>query len=204
MRNGAPPSLLLATENQGKLREMRQILGDLPLRLVGPAELGIHLDVVEDGATFEKNAALKARAYAEAAGLPALADDSGLEVDALDGRPGVLSARYAGEGAGDADKRRKLLAEMEAAPESKRSARFRCVMALAWGGHVYTTEGTVEGEIAREERGSGGFGYDPIFYLPSLGRTMAELAPEEKNTMSHRGQAARAMRILLLGLLADQ
>ncbi|MGQ9554059.1 MAG: XTP/dITP diphosphatase [Anaerolineae bacterium] len=197
------PSLLLATENEGKLRELRQILGDLPVHLLSPGDLDLHLEVAESGSTFAENAALKARAYAKAAALPALADDSGLEVDALGGRPGVLSARYVGERASDANRRRKLLAEMDAVPDGKRGARFRCVMALAWDDHIYTTEGTIEGEIAREERGSSGFGYDPIFYLPSVGRTMAELTPEEKNAISHRGSAARAMRLLLAELLSS-
>ena len=196
-------SLLLATENEGKLRELRQILGDLPLRLLSPDDLGLHLEVAEVGTTFAENATLKACAYAQAAALPALADDSGLEVDALGGRPGVLSARYVSECANDANRRRKLLAEMNVVPDGKRGARFRCVMVLVWYGRIYTTEGTIEGEIAREERGSGGFGYDPIFYLPDLGRTMAELSPSEKNAISHRGRAARAMRSLLTELLSS-
>lgn len=195
------PSLLLATGNPGKLREFSQILSGLPVRLVSPADLGLELDVPEEGDTFAENARAKACAYAAAAGVPALADDSGLEVDALGGRPGVLSARYGGEGATDADRRRKLLAEMEGVEEGRRSARFRCVVALCWDGEVYLTEGTVEGVITREERGTGGFGYDSIFLLPDRGQTMAELPPEEKNALSHRAQAAQAMRAVLERLL---
>jgi len=196
-------TLLVATNNAGKLRELRQIMAGLPIKLVGPSDLGIHLDVVENGTNFEQNAVIKARAYAEASGLPALADDSGLEVDALDGRPGIMSARYAGADASDEDRRQKLLQEMADVPPERRNARFRCVVALVWGGQVYTAEGTVEGRITTEERGSGGFGYDPIFLLPDQGKTMAELSPEEKNAISHRGKAARKMRALLQRLLAN-
>ncbi|NPV09801.1 MAG: RdgB/HAM1 family non-canonical purine NTP pyrophosphatase [Anaerolineae bacterium] len=194
-------TLLLATGNPGKLSEFRRILGDLPVELICPADLNLELAVPEEGQTFAENARAKACAYAAAAGMPALADDSGLEVDALGGRPGVMSARYGGEGASDSDRRRLLLAEMEAVPDGQRSARFRCVIAVCWGGQVYLTEGSVEGTIAREERGSGGFGYDRLFLLPDRGRTMAELSPEEKNALSHRGQAARAMRAVLERLL---
>lgn len=194
-------ALLLATGNPGKLSEFRRILGGLPLQLLGPADLDLELAVPEEGRTFAENARAKACAYAAAAGMPALADDSGLEVDALGGRPGVMSARYAGEGASDADRRRLLLAEMEGVPEDERSARFRCVIALCWDGQVYLTEGSIEGTIARQERGSGGFGYDRLFLLPDRGLTMAELSPEEKDAFSHRGQAARAMRAVLERLL---
>lgn len=194
--------VLLASDNVGKLREFRQVLGELDLDVVGPGDVGLHLDVVEDGGTFAANAAKKARAYAQASGLPTLADDSGLEVDALGGQPGVHSARYAGEGAGDADRRRKLLAEMAGVPAERRQARFRCVVALVWDGALYTTEGTVEGVIAEGERGTGGFGYDPLFLVPERGRTLAEMTAEEKNAISHRGKAARAMATVLARLLA--
>lgn len=194
--------LLLAGENEGKLREFRQLLSGLPLCLVSAAELGLHLHIEETGARFAENAAFKARAYAAASGLPALADDSGLVVGALAGRPGVLSARYAGEGASDADRRRKLLEEMHDVPDGRRGARFCCVVALVWGGKLLTTEGTLEGEIAREERGSGGFGYDSVFSPAGSGRTLSELPPEEKNAISHRGRAGRAMRALIEELLA--
>jgi len=196
--------LLVATKNKGKLREFQKIMEDLGLTLVSPDTLGLELSLVEDGATFTENAAMKARAYAEASGLPTLADDSGLEVDALGGRPGVLSARYAGEGASDAERRRRLLAELAGVPDAERIARFRCAMALVWNGALYVTEGSVEGMIAREERGSGGFGYDPVFVVPELGRTMAELAADEKNAISHRGKAARAMRAVLMALLRER
>ncbi|MHB0876791.1 MAG: XTP/dITP diphosphatase [Anaerolineae bacterium] len=195
--------VLLASENQGKLEEFRQILGELGIEVVSPSEVGLRLDVVEDGATFAENAITKARAYAAASGLPVVADDSGLEVDALGGRPGVFSARYAGEGANDAARRRKLLAEMAGVPDGQRQARFRCAVALVWQGAVYTTEGTIEGVIIDEERGTGGFGYDPIFLVPELGRTLAELPAADKNAISHRGKAARAMAAVLAGLLAD-
>ncbi len=196
-----PTSLLIASENSGKLREFRQVMSGLPLDIVSPADVGLRLSVAETGATFWENAALKARAYAEASGMPALADDSGLEVDALGGRPGVHSARYAGLRASDAQRRQKLLSEMASVPASARGARFVCVLVLCWNGQLYTTQGLVEGQIAFEERGSFGFGYDSIFLLPERGQTMAELLPEEKNAISHRGSAARAMRELLASLL---
>jgi len=195
------PRLLIATSNPGKLSEYRQILAGLPVKLVSPEDLCLELEVPENGQSFEENACSKAQAYAAVAGIPVLADDSGLEVDALDGAPGVHSARYAGEGASDADRRRKLLQALEDVPDQARTARFRCVIALWWQGIVYLTEGTVEGYIAREERGEWGFGYDSLFVVPRLGKTMAELPPEQKNKLSHRGQAARAMRALLDRLL---
>ena len=195
--------VLLASENQGKLTEFHQILGGLGVDLIGLRELGLHLTVVEDGSTFEANAVIKANAYAASSGMAVIADDSGLEVDALGGRPGVLSARYAGEGAGDGERRRKLLGELAGVPADRRQACFRCVVALAWRGDVYTTEGTVDGAIIDEERGTGGFGYDPIFLVPELGRTLAELPAADKNAISHRGKAARAMGSLLERLLAD-
>lgn len=200
---GGQRTLLVATANPGKLREMRAILASLPLRVVSPEDIGLSLSVVEDCATFRGNALIKARAYAAASGLPALADDSGLEVDALEGRPGVHSARYGGKGASDAGRRRLLLRELKGVPVELRQARFRCVVVLEWDGYMHMTEGEVEGRITTEERGSGGFGYDPIFLLPELGRTMAELAPEEKNALSHRGRAVRAMAAVIERLLRD-
>jgi len=196
--------VLIATENPGKLRELRQILGACGLELVSPRDLDLDLVVAETGRTFAENAITKANAYAAASGMPVIADDSGLEVDALDGRPGVMSARYAGEGADDRQRRLKLLAELVDVPPDRRQARFRCVVALAWCGKIYTTEGTVEGVIIGEERGSDGFGYDPIFLVPELGRTLAELPAAEKNAISHRGRAARAMVPVLTQLLGEQ
>lgn len=195
-------TLLVATHNKGKLREYRDLLRDVPARLVYLDEVGIHEEVPETGATFEENAVQKARAYARLSGLLTLADDSGLEVDALGGAPGVHSARYAGLNASDEDRIRKLLAELEGVPPEKRTARFRCVIAVATPeGEVVTAEGTVEGFIADAPRGHHGFGYDPVFYLPERGCTMAELPPEEKNRISHRARAAQAIKPRLLELL---
>lgn len=190
--------LLVATRNPGKKREYAELLEGLGLELVTLDEAGIDLEVEETGATFAQNALLKARAYRDASGLPTLADDSGLEVDALGGAPGVRSARYAGEGATDADRYLKLLGEIAGVPEGRRGARFRCVIAVAWPeGPVDTAEGICEGHITREPRGEHGFGYDPVFHVDELGRTMAELPPEVKNRISHRARAARAIRTAL-------
>lgn len=195
--------LLVATHNRGKLREYRELLRDLPVQLTFLDEVGIADDVPETGQSFEENAVLKARAYAQKSGLLTLADDSGLEVDALGGRPGVHSARYAGPTATDADRIRKLLSELQGVPPEQRTARFRCVIAVATpDGEVITAEGTVEGVIATEPRGTHGFGYDPIFYLPELGVTMAQLPPAVKNRISHRARAAQAIKPLLRDLLA--
>ncbi len=185
--------LLLATENPGKIREIQQILAPLGLELVTPRGLGLTLQVEEDGQTYAENAAKKARAYAAASGLPCLADDSGLEVDALGGAPGLYSARYAPQaGASDADRRMFLLANLRGKPRPW-LARFRATVALlAPGGPISFAEGRCEGEIIPEERGGGGFGYDPIFFLPELGQTMAELPAEIKNRLSHRARAVEA------------
>ncbi len=189
-----PHRLLIATGNPGKLREFRALFDahvESQWELVAPADAGLcGFSVVEDGETYAENAGRKARSYANAAGLPALADDSGLEVDALEGAPGLYSARYAGEAADDAANRAKLLQALASIPTERRAARFRCVIALAF---PYTTnvrlgEGVVEGSIAMDERGDLGFGYDPIFSLPD-GRRMAELEVAEKNRISHRALA---------------
>ena len=188
--------LVIATANAGKLQEFRRLLAGDDLEVVTPAEAGVaDLVVEESGETYRANAARKARAYANASGLPAMADDSGVEVDALDGAPGVRSARYAGDGATDAANRARLLAALSGVPGERRGARFRCVVAVAlpYGPTIRFGEGTVEGRIAEDERGSGGFGYDPVFELPD-GRRMAELTPEEKNGMSHRARAVRDAR----------
>lgn len=188
--------LLIATNNPGKVREYEEMLQDLPgIEITFPAQEGLDLEVEESGGTFEENARLKAAAYCLVSGLPTLADDSGLEVDALDGAPGVRSARYAGPGASDADRYRKLLAELAGRPAGRRSARFRCVVALALPrGTVHTAEGTCEGQIGLAPRGEFGFGYDPIFIVAGQGgRTMAELEPEVKNRISHRARAIQAM-----------
>ncbi len=186
------PRILIATNNAGKLEEMRALLLPSGWTPVPPAGLGLALDVAETGTTYAENATLKATAFARAAQMLALADDSGLEVDALGGRPGVYSARYGGPGTPPAEQIRLLLRELEGVAEPQRSARFRSVIVVATpDGQLWQSEGTVEGRIAREPRGSNGFGYDPIFFLPEFGRTMAELPDTEKNAISHR---ARAMR----------
>lgn len=184
--------LLIATNNPGKLIEYRELLAGLPIELTWPAAEGIDLDVEETGKSFEENAVLKARAFVEAGGLPVLADDSGLEVMALDGEPGIHSSRYAGPAASDADRYQKLLQKLEDVPWERRHARFRCVIAIATPrGALRTVEGQVTGRIALEPRGEHGFGYDPVFYLPSHDKTMAELPEETKNQISHRADAAR-------------
>jgi len=194
--------LLIATNNQGKLREYLALLEGLPLELTYLAKEGIHLKVEETGKSFTENAILKARTYAEASGLVTLADDSGLEVDALGGEPGIQSARYGGLKT-DEERYRLLLKRLEGVPWEKRSARFRCVIAIAFpGGEVHTFEGSCEGMINFEPRGQYGFGYDPVFYLPEYGLTMAELPPEEKNRISHRARALRKARLFLEQLCA--
>ena len=183
--------LLIATRNRGKKREYAGLLQGLEVELIGLDDLGVTKTIKEDGASYTENALLKARGYAAATGLLTLADDSGLEVDALDGAPGVLTARYAGEGATDEHHYLLLLEQLKDVPHEHRTARFRCVVALAWSdGRVEITEGVCEGRITREPRGEHGFGYDPVFYVPEYGCTMAELPPEIKNRISHRARAA--------------
>jgi len=189
---------LLATHNSAKLRELRSLFCAGEWELVSLEQQGIELEVPEEGQTLEENAAAKAIAYAKVSGLISLADDSGLEVEALGGGPGPLSARYAGEGASDMDKISRLLSELAGIPWEKRKARFRCVIAVASpSGRLELCQGECQGVITFEPRGKGGFGYDPVFFLPELGRTMAELSLEEKNQVSHRGKAARkALEVL--------
>jgi XTP/dITP diphosphohydrolase len=202
--------LLIATNNRGKQREFRELLAGWPGELVFPQDLGIELDVQEIGDSFAEIAALKARAFALVSGLPTLADDSGLEVDALDGAPGVYSARYAGPDASDADRYRKLLGALKDTPQEHRTARFRCAVSVACpdegdqpdGPFVQVVEGTCEGWIALEPKGDRGFGYDPVFYVPEFGCTMGELAAEIKNRISHRARAIQAARPLLDALCA--
>ncbi len=191
--------LLVATHNKGKVGEYSEILGDSGIAWLTLDDVGITHDVEETGATFRENAILKAQAYAVQSGLLTLADDSGLEVDALDGRPGVLTARFGGPGLLAADRYRLLLAHLDGVPAPQRTARFRCVIALAApdGSILGTAEGVCEGEIAQEPQGEGGFGYDPVFYLAELGQTMAQLSAAEKHRRSHRGQATRAIEPLL-------
>ena len=190
--------ILLATNNQGKIKEYQGLLAGLSCKLVTLAELGITLKVPETGASFEENAIDKAKTYISLSHLPTLAEDSGLEVDALGGEPGVYSARYAGEGASDIERIRFLLARMKGILWDKRTARFRCVIALAFpGDRLKIFNGKCEGIIALEPRGNFGFGYDPVFYLPEMDKTMAELPQEIKNKISHRFNAAqKALRFL--------
>jgi len=186
------PKLLLATNNKGKMREYKQLLQELPFEMVSLAEQGITTEVHEVGGSLEENARLKATGIARESQLVVLADDSGLEVDALGGKPGPLSARYAGAGASDKDRIDYLLAKLKGVPWEKRSARFRCVIAIATpDGKVELCSGECRGVITFEPRGEEGFGYDPIFYFPELDKTMAELPLTIKNQVSHRGQAAR-------------
>ncbi len=197
-----PKKIVLATRNPGKLREIKEFLSDLELRVVGLEELAGVQEVLEDGESFLENARKKAHALASHFGCMALADDSGLEVDALGGLPGARSARYAGQGATDEQNNAKLLEALRKVGPRDRKARFRCVMVLATPeGREWVSEGTWEGEIATAPRGRGGFGYDPVFLLPGQGRTVAELSLEEKNKMSHRAQALRGIKEVLRGIL---
>ena len=192
------PKLLLATRNPAKVQEYSLLLQDAPYQLTTLAEEGINIEVVETGDTMEVNAELKATAYAAESQLLTLADDSGLEVDALEGAPGSLSARYAGEDASDRERIDLLLSQLKDVPWENRSARFRCVIAIASpSGMVELCEGECPGFITFEPRGDHGFGYDPIFFLPELGKTMAELTMREKNELSHRGKAAQKAFLLL-------
>jgi XTP/dITP diphosphohydrolase len=201
-------NLVLATKNPGKVREFRALFWDLPrLRVHALDEVGKLPDVVEDGKTFEENAIKKAREIAAATGMLALADDSGLEVDALGGKPGVYSARYAGRQGNDEANNDKLLADMSHVPDGERRARFRVVLALAdpngpLGTEVHVEHGVCEGEILRARRGSEGFGYDPLFRPEGRTESMAELPPDEKNAISHRAEAAAKMRAFLGEYLA--
>ena len=199
------PKLLIATNNQGKVAEFRYLLDGCGWQLVTPRDVGVQLDVKETGQTYLENATIKALAFARTSGLTSLADDSGLEVDALDGRPGILSARYAGADLTDGERVAALLEELAGVSEEGRTARFRCVIAIATAnGEVQSVEGTVTGRIAVEPRGENGFGYDPIFELPKRGLTVAELPASEKHAVSHRGVAARNARKLLENMLHDE
>lgn len=191
--------LLIATHNQGKVQEYRHLLSDLPLELVSLDDLGISEDVEETGSTFLENAWLKARTYSKIGSILTLSDDSGLEVDALGGQPGIHSARYGGEACrNDEDRISLLLSNMKDVPWPRRTARFRCCIALCLPeGAELSVVGSVAGMIQYEPKGSEGFGYDPVFYLPSFARTMSELSMEIKNRISHRGDATvRAVRAL--------
>lgn len=194
--------LVLATHNEGKVRELQELLVSTGFEVVSLASYPHVPPVVEDGATFHDNAVKKAREVSAAVGEITLADDSGLEVDYLNGEPGVKSARFAGEGHNDAANNQKLLRLLEGVPWEKRTARFRCVVAIATpDGRVATAEGTCEGIIAIEPRGENGFGYDPLFYIPEYGKTFAELTSDAKNTISHRGRALNNARKILENLV---
>jgi len=190
--------LLIATNNKGKMEEVQALLDGMNVELVAPEQLGVDLHVTEDGTTYAENAEKKAVAFARITDMISLADDSGLEVDALGGAPGLYSARYTGKpGATDAERRAFLLTNLEGKPRPW-LARFRAAIAIAIpGGSVQVIEGQCPGEIIPEERGRGGFGYDPIFFIPELGRTMAELDMQDKNRISHRARAILKARPIL-------
>ncbi|NLM36605.1 MAG: XTP/dITP diphosphatase [Firmicutes bacterium] len=193
------PRLVLASRNKGKLRELKMLLAGLPWEICSLAEFPDVPEVAEDGRTFRDNALKKAGFVAKTLQMWALADDSGLEVDYLNGAPGVFSARFAGAHGDDVKNNEKLLALLDGVPWAQRTARFRCALAfVSPAGVAWTTEGTCEGFIALAARGEGGFGYDPLFYLPEYDRTMAELPEEEKNRISHRAVAMRQFRNYLL------
>ncbi|RPF46974.1 XTP/dITP diphosphohydrolase [Thermodesulfitimonas autotrophica] len=197
--------IVVATTNQGKLKEIEEILAPLGLSVTSLAAYPGFPEIEEDGATFKENAVKKAQFTATFTGEIALADDSGLEVDYLGGAPGVRSARFAGEPKNDAANNAKLLRLLASVPWEKRTARFRCVIAVATpNGEVATAEGTAEGYILTAPRGTGGFGYDPLFYFPEYGKTFAELPPEVKNQVSHRGRALAKLKEVLATLLAGE
>ncbi len=187
--------IIFATGNQGKMKEIREILSDLDVEVLSLKDAGIEADIVEDGETFEENAVIKARTICQMTGEIVLADDSGLEIDYLNKEPGVYSARYMGEDTSYHIKNGNLISRLEGVPDEKRTARFVCAIAAAFpDGTIKTTRGTMEGRIGYEEKGENGFGYDPIFYLPEYECTSAELSMEEKNKISHRGKALRAIK----------
>lgn len=187
--------IIFATGNEGKMKEIRMILADLGVPVVSMKEAGVSADIVEDGKTFAENAAIKARAIMELTGEIVMADDSGLEIDYLDKAPGIYSARFMGEDTSYTIKNTALLEKLKGVPDEKRTARFVCAIACAFpDGTLLESYGTMEGRIGYEIRGENGFGYDPIFYLPEYGCSSAEISPEKKNELSHRGKALRAMK----------
>ncbi len=191
-------SLLLATTNPHKIEEFRAIFADLPFQLLSLSDISLAMDVEETGTTFRQNAELKARAYAQASGMLSLADDSGIEIDALDGAPGVYSARFLGPNVSYEERFRFILERLHGLPLAQRTARFHCVISIAEpSGYCRSVDGVIEGIIADAPRGERGFGYDPLFLVPELGKTTAEMPPEEKHRISHRGRAAVLARTLL-------
>lgn len=197
--------ILFATSNEGKMREVRMIMEGSGYEVQSLKEAGIHVDIAEDGKTFEENAVIKAKALRPYTDSIILADDSGLEVDFLNKEPGVYSARYMGENTSYDIKNQAIIRRLEGVEGDDRSARFVCVIAASLpDGRIMTTRGTIEGVIAKTPAGCGGFGYDPIVYVPSLGKTTAELSAEEKNEVSHRGKALRAMKEMLYAANTDR
>lgn len=193
--------IIFATGNENKMKEIREILGDLGLEIVSMKEAGITADIVEDGESFEENAMIKAKAVAKLCNDIVLADDSGLEVDYLDKAPGIYSARFMGEDTSYDIKNQAIIDKLDGVPKEKRTARFVCAIAAVLpSGKKISTRGTIEGMIGYEIKGENGFGYDPIFYVEEFGCTTAEISPEEKNKVSHRGNALRAMRKELLAI----
>lgn len=190
--------IIFATGNEGKIREVRAILADLGPEIISMKEAGIRADITEDGKSYEENALIKAREVAKYTNAIVMADDSGLEIDYLKGEPGIYSARYMGEDTPYSVKNRNLMDRLEGVPDEKRTARFVCAIAAVLpDGKELTARGTIEGRIGYEEAGENGFGYDPIFYVPEFGKTTAQLTPEEKNTVSHRGRALELMKAQL-------
>ncbi len=191
--------IVVASKNQGKVAEFEKAFSQLPVKILSLKDFGDIPEAVEDGATFAENARKKAQHYLQYTKKPCLADDSGLEVDALGGAPGVFSARYAGEEANDAANNAKLLQQMADVESERRTGRFRCVLALTFpDGRILEADGVVEGRLLMAEKGDGGFGYDPLFFLPELAKTFAELTLSEKNAISHRGQAIAVMAAQLV------
>jgi XTP/dITP diphosphohydrolase len=191
--------IVLGTRNRDKIREIKNLLEDLPITLMTCDDFLDFPEIEETGATIEENAILKARGIYEFSGYPALADDSGIEVESLGGAPGVYSSRFAGPGCSYDDNNRKILDLMKDVPDGKRQAKFRTIIAIAWNQErIETAEGKVDGIISREKTGKGGFGYDPVFYYPPAGKTFAEMALEEKNRISHRGRALQEARRLII------
>lgn len=187
--------IIFATGNAGKMKEIRMILADLGIPVVSMKEAGITADIEENGTSFEENAIIKAKTIMEMTGELVMADDSGLEIDYLDGAPGIYSARFMGEDTSYDIKNRALIAKLDGVPDEKRTARFACSIACALpDGRILTSYGAMEGLIGYEIKGENGFGYDPIFYLPEYGCSSAEISPEQKNELSHRGKALRSMK----------
>jgi XTP/dITP diphosphohydrolase len=197
--------LLLASQNPGKLNEMRLLVQGLPFRVVGPRDLGLHESPEETGTTFLENAAIKALAYARLSGRLTVADDSGISVDALGGEPGLYSSRFGGEGASDRERNLLLLEKLRGQPLERRGARFTSAVAVARGDELlFQAQESVEGFIAADMRGENGFGYDPLFFYPPFGRTFGEVRREEKDRVSHRGKAFARLREFLAGLRDEE